>query len=106
MSMLQKPAPKPMQTPQGYASAASYGSPSSMYIGLPPYGSSLLNGSTVPPYDVGSAYPFNYGTRVSGGTHYRPLQISTPPPYSAGSLIGNSNVCMSFLIVLSFMFYI
>ncbi|KAK1419959.1 hypothetical protein QVD17_29419 [Tagetes erecta] len=83
-----KPAPKPMQTPQGYASAASYGSPSSMYIGLPPYGSSLLNGSSVPPYDVGSAYPFNYGARVSGGSPYRPLQISTAPPYSAGSLIG------------------
>ncbi|KAI3820877.1 hypothetical protein L1987_08427 [Smallanthus sonchifolius] len=52
IKLLQKSAPKPMQTPQGYASAASYGSPSLMYIGLPPYGSSLLNESTVPPYDV------------------------------------------------------
>ncbi|KAF5778254.1 putative Zinc finger, RanBP2-type [Helianthus annuus] len=83
-----KSAPKPLQTPQGYASAASYGSPSSMYVGLPPYGSSLLNGSTVPPYDVGSAYRYNYGTHVSGGSPYRPLQIPASPPYSGGSLIG------------------
>ncbi|KAI3816728.1 hypothetical protein L1987_16432 [Smallanthus sonchifolius] len=75
-------------TRQGYASAASYGSPSSMYIGLPPYGSSLLNGSPVPPYDVGSAYNYNYGTRVPVGSSYQPLQISAPPPYSGGSLIG------------------
>ncbi|KAL8241686.1 hypothetical protein R6Q59_011988 [Mikania micrantha] len=81
-----KSAPKAMQAPQGYGSAASFGSPSSMY--LPSYGSSLLNGSTVPPYDVGSAYHYNYGTRVSGGSPYRPLQISAPSPYSGGSLIG------------------
>ncbi|KAL8224523.1 hypothetical protein R6Q57_019998 [Mikania cordata] len=81
-----KSAPKAMQAPQGYGSVASFGSPSSMY--LPSYGSSLLNGSTVPPYDVGSAYHYNYGTRVSGGSPYRPLQISAPSPYSGGSLIG------------------
>ncbi|KAJ0865609.1 putative Zinc finger, RanBP2-type [Helianthus annuus] len=76
-------APKSLPTPQGYSSAAS-----PMYVGLPPYGSSLLNGSTVPPYDVGSAYRYNYGTHVSGGSPYRPLQIPASPPYSGGSLIG------------------
>ncbi|XP_024992060.1 ranBP2-type zinc finger protein At1g67325 isoform X2 [Cynara cardunculus var. scolymus] len=90
-----KSAPKPMQTPQAYSSAAPYvgpGAPSSMYIGVPPYGSSLFNGSSMPPYDVpfsgGSAYHYNYGSRISGGSPYRPLHLSAPPPYSGGSMIG------------------
>ncbi|KAI3733340.1 hypothetical protein L6452_12783 [Arctium lappa] len=94
-----KSAPKPMQTPQGYSSAAPYvgpGAPSSMYIGVPPYGSSLFNGSSMPPYDVpfsgGSAYHYNYGSRISGGSPYRPLHLSAPPPYSGGSMIGNGGM--------------
>ena len=61
-----------MQTPQGYASATAgpyvgSGAPSSMYIGVQPYGSSL---SMPPPYDVHvpSAYHYSYGTRLSGGS--------------------------------------
>lgn len=60
-----------------------------MYIGVPPYGAPLFNGSPLPPYDVGSAYHYNYGNRVSGGSPYRPIQFSAPPPYSGGSMIGN-----------------
>ncbi|KVI05712.1 Zinc finger, RanBP2-type [Cynara cardunculus var. scolymus] len=97
-----KSAPKPMQTPQAYSSAAPYvgpGAPSSMYIGVPPYGSSLFNGSSMPPYDVpfsgGSAYHYNYGSRISGGSPYRPLHLSAPPPYSGGSMIGNDGMCHS-----------
>ncbi|KAK4399602.1 RanBP2-type zinc finger protein [Sesamum angolense] len=55
-----KSAPKPVQAPQGYLSAAPYvgsGAPSSMYMGVPPYGSSVLNGTSMPPYDV----PFSGG---------------------------------------------
>nr|XP_043610321.1 ranBP2-type zinc finger protein At1g67325 isoform X2 [Erigeron canadensis] len=80
-----KSAPKPMQTQQGYSPAAPYagpGAPSSMYIGVSPYASSMFNGSSVPPYDAGSAYPYNYGSR--GGSPYRPVQLSGPPPYSGG----------------------
>ncbi|CAL5377373.1 unnamed protein product [Camellia sinensis] len=66
---------------------------SSMYMGVPPYGSSLFNGSSMSPYDVpfsgGSAYPYNYGSRLSGGSPYRPLHIACPTPYSSGSMIGN-----------------
>ncbi|KAL6529341.1 hypothetical protein OROGR_014964 [Orobanche gracilis] len=87
---------KPMQAPQVYSSAAAYGgygSPSSMYMGIPPYGSSLVNGTSMPPYDVpfsgGSAYHYNYGGRLSGGSPYRPLHLSSPPPYANGSLMGN-----------------
>ncbi|XP_021899756.1 ranBP2-type zinc finger protein At1g67325 [Carica papaya] len=64
-----------------------------MYLGVPPYGSSLFNGSSIPPYDVpfsgGSAYHYNYGTRLSAGSPYRPLHLSGPPPYSGGSMMGN-----------------
>ncbi|KAI3467715.1 hypothetical protein Pfo_024378 [Paulownia fortunei] len=63
-------AVKPMQVPQGYSSAAPYlgsGAPSSMYMGVPPYGSSLFNGTSMPTYDMpfsgGSAYHYNYGSR-------------------------------------------
>lgn len=95
---LQKSAAKPVQAPQGYSSSAPYlgsGAPSSMYLGVPPYGSSLFNGSSIPPYDVpfsgGSAYHYNYGSRLSTGSPYRPLHLSGPAPYSGGSMIGNGN---------------
>ncbi|XP_022733085.1 ranBP2-type zinc finger protein At1g67325-like isoform X2 [Durio zibethinus] len=91
-----KSAAKPLQVPQNYSSSTPYvgpGAPSSMYLGVPPYGSSLFNGSSIPPYDIpfsgGSAYHYNYGSRLSGGSPYRPLHISGPPPYSSGSMIGN-----------------
>ncbi|KAM7269695.1 hypothetical protein ACFE04_025192 [Oxalis oulophora] len=91
-----KTAPKPVQPPQGYSMPAPYvasGGTSSMYLSVPPYGSSIFNGSSIPPYDVpfsgGSAYHYNYGNRLSaGGSPYRPL-MSAPPSYSSGSMIGN-----------------
>ncbi|XP_011003139.1 PREDICTED: ranBP2-type zinc finger protein At1g67325-like isoform X2 [Populus euphratica] len=93
-----KSAAKPLQAPQGYSSAPYLGSgaPSSMYMGVPLYGSSLFNGSSIPPYDVpftgGSAYHYNYGSCLSSGTPYRPLHISGPPPYSGGSMMGNGGM--------------
>lgn len=94
-TLFQKSAVKPMQAPQGYFSAAPYvgsGAPS-MYMGVPPYGSSLFNGTSVPPYDMafsgGSAYHYNYGSRLSGGSPYHPLHLSAPHPYSNGSVMGN-----------------
>ncbi|KAH0991930.1 hypothetical protein GBA52_003413 [Prunus armeniaca] len=94
-----KSAAKPFQAPQGYSSAAPYvgsAAPSSMYLGVPPYGSSLFNGSSIPPYDVpfsgGSAYHYNYGSRLSTGSPYRPLHLSGPTPYSSGSMIGNGGM--------------
>lgn len=85
-----------MQAPQGYLSAAPYvgsGAQSSMYMGVPPYGSSVLNGTSMPPYDVpfsgGSAYHYNYGSRFSGGSPYRPLHLSGPPPYTGGPIMRN-----------------
>ncbi|KAF9688966.1 hypothetical protein SADUNF_Sadunf01G0042900 [Salix dunnii] len=93
-----KSAAKPLQAPQGYSSAPYLGSgaPSSMYMGVPPYGSSLFNGSSIPPYDVpftgGSAYHYNYDNRLSGGSPYRPFHISGPPPYSGGSMMGNGGM--------------
>lgn len=98
--LFQKSAAKPFQAPQGYSSAAPYvgsAAPSSMYLGVPPYGSSLFNGSSIPPYDVpfsgGSAYHYNYGSRLSTGSPYRPLHLSGPTPYSSGSMIGNGMLC-------------
>lgn len=94
-----KSAAKPIQAPQGYSYSAPYmgsGAPSSMYPGVPPYGSSIFNGSSIPPYDVpfsgGSAYHYNYGSRFSAGSPYRPLHLSAPAPYSSGSMMGNSAV--------------
>ncbi|KAA8528967.1 hypothetical protein F0562_033545 [Nyssa sinensis] len=91
-------AAKPVQAPLGYSSSAPYvgsGAPSSMYMGVPPYGS-LFNGSSMPPYDApfsgGSAYPYSYGSRLSGGSPYRPLHLSGPPPYSGGSMMGNGGM--------------
>jgi len=93
---IQKSAAKPLQAPQGYSSSAPYlgsNTPSSIYLGVPPYGSSLFNGSSVPPYDVpfsgGSAYHYNYGSRLSAGSPYRPLHLSGPTPYTGGPVIGN-----------------
>ena len=94
----QKSAAKPIQAPQGYSSSAPYmgsGAPSSMYLGVPPYGPSLFNGSSIPPYDVpfsgGSAYHYNYSNRLSTGSPYRALHLSGPTPYSGGSMMGNGN---------------
>ncbi|CAL5339000.1 unnamed protein product [Camellia sinensis] len=94
-----KSAAKPIQPMHVYSSSAPYigsGAPSSMYMGVPPYGSSLFNGSSMSPYDVpfsgGSAYPYNYGSRLSGGSPYRPLHIACPTPYSSGSMIGNGRM--------------
>ncbi|KAK4486066.1 hypothetical protein RD792_008732 [Penstemon davidsonii] len=91
-------APKPMQASR-YSPAAPYvgsGAPSSMYMGVPPYGSSLFNGPSMPPYDIpfsgGSPYHYNYGSRISGGSPYRPLHLSAPPPYSSGSMMGNGGM--------------
>ncbi|KAH1226907.1 RanBP2-type zinc finger protein [Glycine max] len=94
-----KSAAKPLQAPQGYSSSAPYlgsNTPSSIYLGVPPYGSSLFNGSSVPPYDVpfsgGSAYHYNYGSRLSAGSPYRPLHLSGPTPYTGGPVIGNGGI--------------
>lgn len=95
--IFQKSAVKPLQAPPNYSTSAPYvgaGAPSSMYMGVPPYGSSVFNGTSMPPYDVpfsgGSAYHhYNYGSRFSGGSPYRPLHLSGPAPYSGGSMIGN-----------------
>ncbi|KAL7184822.1 hypothetical protein ACSBR2_026875 [Camellia fascicularis] len=89
-------AVKPIQPMHGCSSSTPYvgsSAPSSMYMGVPPYGSSLFNGSSMSPYDVpfsgGFAYPYNYGNRLSGGSPYRPLHIAGPTPYSSGSMMGN-----------------
>lgn len=100
----QKSAAKPLQVPQGYSSSAPYlgsSTPSSIYLGVPPYGSSLLNGSSIPPsYDVpfsgGSAYHYNFGGRLSAGSPYRPLHLSGPTPYSSGTIMGNGMFCFPF----------
>lgn len=96
----QKSAAKPLQVPQGYSSSAPYlgsNTPSSIYLGVPPYGSSLFNGSSISPYDVpfngGSAYHYNYGNRLSAGSPYRPLHLSGPAPYTSGSMVGNGMFC-------------
>jgi len=75
-----------------------------MYMGMPPsYGSSLFNGSPMPPYDVtypgGSGYPYNYGSRFSGGSPYRPLPVPGPPPYGGASMIGNGTLLFPLFFV-------
>ncbi|XP_030449508.1 ranBP2-type zinc finger protein At1g67325-like [Syzygium oleosum] len=89
-------AMKPMQAPQGFSSASPYmgpGSPSSMFMGVPPYGSSIFHAPSISPYEVpfpgGSAYPYNYGSRLSPGSPYRSLHLSGPAPYSSGPMMGN-----------------
>nr|GMD98012.1 ranBP2-type zinc finger protein At1g67325 isoform X1 [Ipomoea batatas] len=90
---------KPMHTPQAYSTSAPYvgsAAPSPMYMGIPPYGTSVFNGTSLPPYDVpfpgGSAYHYNYGSRLSGGSPFRPLHLSGPPPYSSGTMIGTGGI--------------
>ncbi|KAL3655987.1 hypothetical protein CASFOL_000383 [Castilleja foliolosa] len=93
-------AVKPMQAHHGYSSLSPYsrpGAPSSMYMGVPPYGSSMVNGTSMPPYDVpfsgGSAYHhYNYGDRLSGGSPFRSLHLSGGPPYANGSMMGNGGM--------------
>ncbi|GER44783.1 Ran BP2 type zinc finger protein [Striga asiatica] len=95
-----KYAAKPVQAPQGYLSGphghVGSGGPSSMYMGIPPYGSSVFNGTSMPPYDVpfsgGSAYHYNYSGRFSGGSPFRPLPFSGPPSYSDGPIMRNSGM--------------
>ncbi|KAG8383300.1 hypothetical protein BUALT_Bualt05G0170300 [Buddleja alternifolia] len=94
-----KPAAKLVHAPQGYSSGAPYlgsGAPSSMYMGVPPYGASLFSGPSVPPYEVpfsgGSPYHYNYGSRPSGVSPYRPFNISAPPPYSGGTVMRNGGM--------------
>ncbi|XP_077216513.1 ranBP2-type zinc finger protein At1g67325-like isoform X2 [Tasmannia lanceolata] len=90
-----KSAAKP-QVPQSYSSSAAYlgsGTPSSMYLSAPPYGSSLFNRSPLPPpYDLpfsgGTGYHYDYGSRLSVGSPYGPLHMSGPSPYSSGSMLG------------------
>ncbi|XP_071706071.1 ranBP2-type zinc finger protein At1g67325-like [Rutidosis leptorrhynchoides] len=80
-----KSAPRQMATPQGYSSPSPYagsGAPSSMYMGVPPYGAS--------PLSSGSAYHYDYN-RLSGGTPYRPLHLGTPP-YSGGPMLGSGGL--------------
>ncbi|XP_074564755.1 ranBP2-type zinc finger protein At1g67325 [Curcuma longa] len=85
-------APKSMQAPPPYAPASyvGYGTPSSMYLRTPPYGSSLFSGHPLPPYDMpfsgGSAYLYEYGNRLSVGSPYGPLHLSGP--YSTGPMMG------------------
>nr|DAD38707.1 TPA_asm: hypothetical protein HUJ06_013029 [Nelumbo nucifera] len=94
-----KSAAKPIQAPQSYSSSAAYlgsGAPSSMYLGVPPYGSSLFNGTSLPPYDLrfsgGSGYHYDYGSRLSAGSPYGPLHLSGPSPYSSGSMLGSGGM--------------
>ncbi|GAA0175210.1 hypothetical protein LIER_28434 [Lithospermum erythrorhizon] len=92
-------SPRPLHAPPQYASSVPYtgsGGPPSMYMGVPPYGSSPFNGRSLPPYDVpyagSSSYPYNYGNRLPGGSPYRPLHLSGPPSFTDGSMIGNGGM--------------
>ncbi|CAN8238594.1 unnamed protein product [Cochlearia groenlandica] len=94
-----KSAPRPMQHPHSFSSPGPYigsGGGPSVYMGGSPYGSSLFNGSSMPPYDVpfsgGSPYHFNYNSRVPAGAHYRPFHMSGPPPYHGGSMMGSGGM--------------
>ncbi|XP_024007381.1 ranBP2-type zinc finger protein At1g67325 isoform X2 [Eutrema salsugineum] len=94
-----KSAPKPMQPPQSFSSPGPYlgsGGHPSVYMGGSPYGSSIFNGSSMPPYDVpfsgGSPYHFNYNSRIPAGAHYRPLHMSGPPPYHGRSMMGSGGM--------------
>ena len=90
MFVLQKSVPRQMPTPQGYSSSSPYassGAPSSMYMGVTPYAASPFNGKSMPPFD-GSAYRYNYNSRLPGGNRDRPLQLSATPAYSGQPMIG------------------
>lgn len=86
-----------MQPQQSFSSPGRYlgsGGPSPVLMGGSPYGSSLFNGSSIPPYDVpfsgGSPYHFNYNSRFPAGPHYRPFHMSGPPsPYHGRSMMGS-----------------
>ncbi|CAN7087102.1 unnamed protein product [Brassica oleracea var. botrytis] len=93
-----KSAPRPMQPQQSFSSPGRYlgsGAPSPVLMGGSPYGSSLFNGSFMPPYDVpfsgGSPYHFNYNSRFPpAGPHYRAFHMSGPPsPYHGRSMMGS-----------------
>ncbi|PIA43998.1 hypothetical protein AQUCO_01800217v1 [Aquilegia coerulea] len=86
-----KSVAKSPHAPHGYSSSTAYvgsGVPSSMYLSVPPYGSSLFNGTSLPPYNLsfsgGSGYQYDYGNRLSAGSPYGPLHMSAPSPYSGG----------------------
>lgn len=87
-----KSVAKSPQAPHGYSSSTGYlgsGIPSSMYLSMPPpYGSSLLNGQSLPPYSHpfsgGSGYQLDYANRLSGGSPYGPLHLSGPSLYAGG----------------------
>lgn len=85
---------KPLQAHPGYTSAAylGSGSPSSVYLGASPYGSSLFNGTSVPsnylPFAGGAGYPYDYGSRLPVGSPYGAVHLSGPSPYSSGSMLG------------------
>ncbi|CAM8881883.1 unnamed protein product [Rhodiola kirilowii] len=93
-----KSAAKSMLGPQGYSASSPFGSgaPPPMYLGMPPYGSSLFNGASLPPYDVpfsgSSGYHYNYGNRISTGSPFRPLPFSAPSPFPGGSIMGNGGL--------------
>ena len=87
-----------MQPHQSFSSPGRYlgsGAPSPVLMGGSPYGSSLFNGSSMPPYDVpfsgGSPYHFNYNSLFPpAGPHYRPFHMSGPPsPYHGRSMMGS-----------------
>lgn len=90
-----KSAPKAPYAPPSYTSSAGgymgAAAPSSLYLGAPPYASSLLNGPALSPYNMrftgSSAYQFDYGSR-SVGSPYGHLHMSGPSPYSGGSMMG------------------
>lgn len=97
----QKTAPKPLHVPPAYSSSASYmSSPSSMYLGGSPYGSSFLNRSNLLSYEFpfSEGYGFGqYGGRVPVGNPYGPMHLSGPP-YSGQSMMGagysnSSSIC-------------
>ncbi|GAB2220393.1 hypothetical protein Droror1_Dr00008042 [Drosera rotundifolia] len=87
---LAKSAAKALQPPQGY-STSPYGASGASYIVVPPYGTSLFNGPSIPRYDVpysgGSSYQhINYANR---GSPFQPVPLSAPS-YSGGSIVGNA----------------
>uniref|UniRef100_A0A1D1Y8U1 RanBP2-type zinc finger protein At1g67325 n=2 Tax=Anthurium amnicola TaxID=1678845 RepID=A0A1D1Y8U1_9ARAE len=93
-----KSGAKPLQAPPTYTTGGymGTGAPSSMYLRASPYGSSIFNGSSLPPYDLpfsgGSGYHYDYGNRLSVGSPYGPLHMSGPPPYSGGSMLGTGGM--------------
>lgn len=88
-----KSAPR-LQTPPHLQSAGGYVGSASHYGGAP-YGSSFYGGSPLPPYDLpagGSGYPYAYGGRISVGSPYGQLHMSSPSPYTSGSMLGPGSI--------------